>query len=476
MVYAAHGLIGVLGVIAIPVTLRLLGASGYGLLSIYTLLSACVLIADLGVGKNLLRLLSQAPDDEQRLHHIRVGLGLYVLLCAGWFATLPVLVIVVPRFLFPVPVEYLAGLRWMVVLAALEFALGVPASLMQTARVAAQRFDSYAGYSLATGLTRNGMMISAALIFGSPVAVAAALALRKLVDVLLAGKILGWLPRAAWRPIFNLRSFKGMLSQSVALSAALVLNATLMGIGSPLVNAEFGLRELGLYRAAFDLAGKIAFVSNGVTLVVFPRAARYFAMARDLRQAGTVFGVAVRCSSIAYLTFAACGIVAAPWVLPAIGLRDATTTSMFLLLIVGLSLNAHSLLANELVQAAGSYRYSIYLNLSALVTLVVLFKAMPVPGVMAIGWAWIGAALVSAMMGDALVLSLCATGRSGQVGAALGKILATAACVGLLLFQAHLAVLCGTVLAGILGWAVRDAIRLRGATSVPQSIEDPVCA
>ena len=456
--------------------MRLLGTAGYGLLSIYMLLSAYVLIADLGVGKNLLRLLSEQPDPERRLHNIRVGLGMYALLCAGWFAVLPALAILVPRFLFPVPIEYLPALRWMVVLATVEFALGIPASLMQTARVAAQRFDSYAGYSLATGLTRNGVMIGAALIFGSPVAVAAALALRKLVDVLIAGKILGWLPRAAWRPVFDLCSFRSMLSQSLALSAALGLNATLMAIGSPLVNARFGLQGLGLYRAAFDLAGKIAFVSNGVTLVVFPRAARYFATVRDMRRAGAVFGIALRCSSIAYLIFAACAVVAAPWVLPFIGLRDATTIAMFPLLIVGLSLNAHSLLANELVQAAGSYRYSIYLNLSALVTLVALFETMPVPGLMAIGWAWIGAALVSAMVADALLLSLCATGRSGQASAALVKIVATAACVGLLIFQVHLAVLSGTVLAGILGWAVRDAIRLRGAASVPQSIEEPVCA
>lgn len=471
-VYAAHGLNGIVGVIAVPLVLKLLGTSGYGLLSIYTLLSAYVLIADLGIGKNLLRILAESTDPERQLNNFRTAFGLYILLAAAWFALCPALVVVVPRFLFPVPSEYLTALRSMTVLATVEFALGIPASLMQTACVARQRFTAYAGYSMATGLTRNGALIGAALITGSPVAVASALAARKVIDSWIAYRILGGLPRVGWRPVFDLAGFKSMLARSTVLSTALILNFALTFIGSPLVNASFGLDALGVYRSAFDLAGKIAFVSNGVTMVVFPRAARYYATALDLRRSRTIFGVVLRCSSIAYLLFAGSAIVIAPWLLPAIGLTNKTAIALFLLLIIGLSLNAHSLLGNELVQAAGRYRYSVYFNLCGLITFAALFVTLsPAVGLMAIGWAWIGAALTSSIVGDAFVLSLGGSKMLDHIRANVVKLIAIGACLGLVMFHfgavdLRATVLCGAVLAGMLGFAVREVMCERSRESL----------
>src|SRR5262249_34565955 len=152
---------------------------------------------------------------------------------------------------------------------------------------------------------------------------------RKPIDMCLAGCILGWLPAAAWRPQFDVQRFRRMLRQSVPLSAALILNFTLMGIGSPLVNACFGLRGLGLYRAASDLAGKIAFVSNGVNRVVSPRASRYFSGHGASRELRHLLDAVLRCSSAAYLTFAAAMGFLGPALLRAIGLTEHTTTALF---------------------------------------------------------------------------------------------------------------------------------------------------
>jgi O-antigen/teichoic acid export membrane protein len=391
---------GVVAALSVPVAVKLLGFSGYGLLSVYTLLVSYILFADLGVGKNLIRRLSQGGT----VRDIRVALGLYLVLCGFWAAVLPAAIAVVPRYLFPVPVEHLAAVRWMVVLSTVEFALGVPASLMQTVCVSEQRFEAYGLYSMASGFIRTGALLAGALVFRSPVAIAALLAARKLVEVVVARKMLGGLPAGAWRPVFDPSSFRTMLRESGTLSVAQILNSTLMSIGSPLVNAAFGLAGLGVYRSAFDLAGKVSFISNGITLVAFPRASRYFNSHSPASAAGRLAAV-TRWSAAAYGLIAVVAVFAAPYVLPVVGLKDEPVIRLFALLIVATSLNAHSQLSNELIQASGRYRRSIYSSACALATLAAVFlAAKSATGLLAIGWAWIAAALISACVADGLLL------------------------------------------------------------------------
>lgn len=457
-VYAANGLNGVVSVIAIPVAVKLLGLSGYGLLSFYVLMASYVLLADFGIGKNLLRLLSEPRDADFKLRQTRVAAGLYVVLCGLWTVAAPVLMVAIPRYVFPVSQEYVTAVRWMVILSILEFALGIPASLMQTSCAAQQRFDSYSAYSLLSGLLRNGAMIGGAIAFRSPVGVAAVLVLRKVVEFFLAARVLGRIPAAAWRPIFEFQSFGRMLRQSVTLSAAQVLTATLMGAGSLFVNAAFGLQAVGIYRAAYDLAGKISFVSNGVALVVFPKAAQYFGKG-SLEGSGPIFGAMLRTSTLLYASFAAVMVLAAPVALPAMGLNNATTVRLFLLLVVALSLNAHALIGNELIQATGRYGRSIWFSASALVTLSTLFVALRgVEGVMAIGWAWVGAAVVSAMVADGVLLDLCRAGSGEQAATAGVKLAAVAACLSLAvpIFGAM------TMIIGIVFGGFAVAITVRG--------------
>lgn len=428
-VYAANGLNGVVSVIAIPIAVKLLGLSGYGLLSFYVLMASYILLADFGIGKNLLRLLAEPRDAEFRQRQTRVAAGLYVVLCGLWAIAAPVLMMVVPQYVFPVSLEYVTAVRWMVVLSILEFALGIPASLMQTSCAAQQRFDSYSAYCLLSGLLRNAAMIGGAIAFHSPVGVSALLVLRKVPELFLAGRVLGWLPQAACRPIFEWRSFRVMLSQSLTLSLAQILTSTVMSAGSLFVNAAFGLQAVGVYRAAYDLAGKITFVSNGVTLVVFPKAAQYFGSGCT-QGSGPIFGALLRASTLLYAAFAAAMVLGAPVVLDAMGLTDPSTLRLFLLLAVALSLNAHALIGNELIQATGRYGRSIWFSSSALVTLSILFFALrSVEGVMAIGWAWLGAALVSATVADAMLLHFCKAGGAEQTITAGVKIAAVAACV-----------------------------------------------
>jgi O-antigen/teichoic acid export membrane protein len=486
VVYMAQALNGLLSVIAVPIAVKLLGVSGYGLLSIYTLLAGYILLADFGVSKNLLRVLAEAADPEAQKARIQTALGLYIGLAAVWLALTPLVAFAVPRYLFPVAAPYVSVVRWMAAFSVMEFILGIPASMMQTACVAGQRFAAYARYSAVTGFTRNGTMLAAAILFRSPEAIALALALRKILDTAIAGRMMGWIPLAAWRPVFHLRNFRSMLGQSVSLSVAQVLQSTAMAIGSPLVNAAFGLQGLGLYRAAFDLAGKIAVVSNGVTLVAFPAAARYFGSTIPGERAASAITVAARLSASAYACFAAAGVLAAPYLLPLIGLKEQTTTQLFILLIIAMSFNAHSLLGNELIQAAGRYGYNIVLNLAPLAAICLLFPVIkPAAGIMAAGWAWVGAALLSACLADAFLLTICNGPKAQRISGVLVKVIAAGACIGLAVREFGMvadtaALVSIVILLGLLGWSVRDVIPwLRGranALTVDEPAAPVVCA
>jgi O-antigen/teichoic acid export membrane protein len=485
-VYAAHGLNGVLGVIAVPVALNALGVSGYGLLSIYVLLVSYMALADFGVGKNLLRILSESADPNARERDIRTALGAYTMLCAGLLVAFPFLAILIPGYVFPVAVDLSRVLAWMTILAIAEFALGVPASLMQTTCVAAQRFESYAKFTFASGLVRNSALLGAAVWFGSPLAVAAVLASRKIADTLIAGQLMGWLPWRCWVPIFDVRSVTRMLRQSVPLSMAQILHSTWLNLGSILVNAGFGLYGLGLYRAAFDLAGKISFISNGVTLVVFPRAARHFANESLVRESAWLFALVTRCSVTLYACLAAVAVVGAPFLLPLIGITDEWTTHLFILLVVALSVNAHSLLSNELLQAAGRYRYSIVFACSGLFGVAGLFSViLSVAGVLAIGWAWIGAALLAACVGDGLLLRICNGSSAQHATSLLANVAATLACAGLAWNRigqtgGTLLYICTGILVLLIVWCVRDARPLVRARSEARNVVEPaipvVCA
>jgi O-antigen/teichoic acid export membrane protein len=421
-VYCANGLNGVVGVFSVPIGLHYLGTEGYGLFSLYCLVVSYVSLADLGISKNLLALLSRHEDAEDRIGLLRTGLGLYCCLCLGWLVVMPALLWLVSNVLFPMPPIYRSTLRWLTVLAVSEFAIGVPQSLLQTACVARQEFGRYSRFTLLSGLWRNGVLIAGAVAFGSPLGLGAAMLARKLVDLFLAYRVMGGLPVRTWRPRFQIRNGLSMLGQSSTLSAAQMLYSSLMSIGSYLVNAHFGLYWLGLYRAAFDLAGKVSFIANGIGLVLFPKLAHLFARSEQRTAASALLRTALEASWALYAALGALGAILAPWALPKIGIRQAEAVVLFQLLVVALSLNCHTLVSNEIVQATGRYGNNILVGLSGLVVIVGVFSATAATsGPAAIGIAWIAAAGTSGLMADAVVLTYVGVAKGAQAASAIKK-------------------------------------------------------
>jgi len=407
-IYGVNIVNGLLGLAVVPVGLRCLGVEGYGLFSIYGVLQSYVALSDLGVGKNLLRSLAAEKTAEARADAMGTALAIYLLLAAALLLLIPALAYAVSTFLFGVPQALQRTVQWIVVFAVVEYVLGIPGSMMQAACVAEERFDGFSRYTLAAGLNRYSMLFAGFLIFGTPVGVAGLQAGRKLIDLLLARRLMGGVPMDCWRPRWAKAQVRAMLSESTSLSMVQMLNLSTIHFGSVLVNAFFGLHTLGIYRAVYDLASKVFFFGNTFGLVIFPRFAKGSGEDFLSRHLNSVLNA----SWSFYALVSSVAILLAPLILPRMGLPDASTQHLFFLLCIGLCINAHSILSSEAMQAGRRYVPMAWVCTLTLVSTAGVFLLLRnYLGILSIGIAWVVGQVVFAFSADAFIVG----SRTAQV-------------------------------------------------------------
>jgi O-antigen/teichoic acid export membrane protein len=406
-VWVVNATNGILGVVFVPLAVSRLGMEGYGLFSIYTVLSGYMILAELGIGTNLQRLLASNPDENWRRQQLQTVLGLYVVMCVLALSLLPALVYLVPRFIFPVAPEARSLVARITIFAVLEYVMGVPTSVIQNACVADERFGRYARFALASGAVRYGLMFSAVLVFSRPDYVVGLIIARRIVDAPLAYSLMGRLPAGAWRPRFAMPELAAILGHSSVLSIAQVFQVSVVALGAIMVNWFFGIRQLGVYRAAFDLASKVWFFSNTIGVVLFPKFVRMLSRSDERLRLGRLLPDTLVGSWAAFALLAIGGALAGPVALPVIGLAHPEVVTLFVVLFAGVSLNAHANTAYAFMLAAGQYLRAVLLSVLSLGLLVGIFVGTSrTVGTLAIGWAWIGSQSVYAFAADLTALQL----------------------------------------------------------------------
>src|SRR5437868_1784360 len=173
-VYAVNAINGLLGVLVVPVAVRLLGKSGYGLYAIYTVVASYIMLADLGIGRYVTRELAAAKTVDQKSDVVKVALGLYVVIAVALVVTLP-FTVTIAHAAFPVGPDHERMVSWIAALAVLEFVLGVPANVRQAQCVAEERFGSYAAFILASGTLRYALTFGAIFLTREPLFLVVAL-------------------------------------------------------------------------------------------------------------------------------------------------------------------------------------------------------------------------------------------------------------------------------------------------------------
>jgi O-antigen/teichoic acid export membrane protein len=249
-------------------------------------------------------------------------------------------------------------------------------------------------------------MVAAAFAFKKPSIVVAFLVLRRLFDIYFARKILQWPEKAVWHPRINFTEFKAILSKSFVLSLAQFFQTTIMASGSILVNRTFGTYVLGNYRAAFDLSSRIWFLSNGIGMLLFPKFSQILANKSDRKRIATSVYEALKTSWAVYMLISLAGILLAKYFLPLIKLDSEQVWLFFIILLVGMCMNAHSNLSYEFLLAQGRYETVAKLSLTSLVLLWVTFYLLKTFGPYSIAWAWIVSQSIYAILSDELLIEM----------------------------------------------------------------------
>lgn len=389
MTYAGIVINGLVGAVAIVITIRSLGPSGYGWFAIYGVVSSCVGLLDFAIGKRLVARLASEAAIEQQILCVQKALASYLLVAAALIVLTPLAAYVTPRAIFPVPAARAAVVQWIVVVAAVEYALAIPVNLLQASTMAQERFDCYGRWVVVSGLYRNGLMVTAAVLSHSALITVAALAARRLVDIVVAPGLLVALPRGGWRPHLDVRGLFAELKASADLAAVQCVQVAMIGAGAVLVNRHLGLAALGLYRAQFDLASKVWVVSTGVGLVAFPRFNRLLIDAAHRARLRSRLDCILNASWASYNLIVVTAALLVPIAVNAMAWPDSTGQTLFLLLVLGVAVNAHANLASEFLQAAGRARFVAAAHGMALTVLVGIFVTTSRQlGVAGIGWAW----------------------------------------------------------------------------------------
>lgn len=426
-VYCANLVVGLLGLVSVPISLHFLGPKSYGIVSIYTILAAYTALADAGISKNFLRLLSSEEDPGRKLELTRIASGLYVGLSVALIASIPLLLWLVPKYLFPVDKTVRVELQLIVVLSVFEYLATIPTNITQSYCLSRDEFGRYSRFTLTTGLIRHSLLIATVIAARQPMVVVLVLVARRLLEFFLARAMMYPLPLAAFKPRFIPVHSRNMLGLSSRFALAQVLHITSINTASVIANWQFGLEGLGVFRALFDVATKVWFFSNGIGVVIYPKLARAFASAEKRMQLAVLLPRWLSASWVAYNALAIAGGLIAPHLLRRVGMSEAIGPELFGFLLLGSCLNAHATMSLEVLQA--SKRPELMAGVCVFATTMVIAVALTSPkswGLVALGMAWLLGQLAFASIADVFAVAIPGARVRSQFLPALLKVICAA--------------------------------------------------
>ena len=452
-VYGGNALNGVLGIASVPVLVALLGIEGYGIYAIYPIVYSIITLAESGFTKNLVRLLAGSSTDTERVAHLNAAFGFYALLSALLLLALPLAAWLVPTGMFDLEPRHTAAAAIIVTIAIVEYIVAIPPVTLVWNAAAAERFTQVARFNVISGLYRYAFLLLGALLLRTPEGAVAFAAARRLVDYAVAPRVLGGLPRGAWRASFDAVRLRALVAAAVPMTAAQTGATLVITLPAVLASRYFGAAGLGAFRAIYDLSSRVWFLSVGAGFVVFPKLVREMGAGAASAERRARMASALQGSWLVYAALAIIGTTATPFIADWIGPHMTDVLWAFPLVLAGTCLNAHAQASFEFLQAARRTWLLVGIvavTLAALAIGAVTFSAY---GFLALGGAWLASQLLYALASDALTLGTLGTSTRTQLGAAAMK-----------LAGAGVVVLCAALLvAGVWYWPAPAVLWLAGS-------------
>ena len=204
---------------------------------------------------------------------------------------------------------------------------------------------------------------------------------------------------------FTIGAGLGLLSEGLVAFGSTIIWLLLAteGIGL-LVYLNFGEAEFGRYRALFDLASKLWFITSVFPLLLYPKLRKIGLGPRALRLLRGIFLISL-CS---YLFVAILGLQLAPSLFPILFPSLTNLEWLFFLVLLGVALTAHARFGLECLQAFGAPRKAALAAATFAFMMLGVFQllAQNFAVTVAVGGAWFVSATVLAIGVDERVLAL----------------------------------------------------------------------
>ncbi|MDO7488041.1 oligosaccharide flippase family protein [Peribacillus frigoritolerans] len=400
-VYSTNVILGLLGFSFIPLALHFIGVEKYGIYSIFIIITSFAGIVEYGVTKFFTRELARMQDSKEQINILRLSVGIYLKIAISVIIISPILITIIPAYIFPIEDNFfLVGL--IAALSILDFLLSMPTTIVRMYNIGNEKFNLLSKYNLFSGISRHLTLIISLVVFQSLIILIITILLRRLFDLYYANKFMEKLPASAWKPIFIKGKFKEVINQSLYLSVSQLIQVSVVSIGAYLINKNYSLAELGVYKSSFDLASKIWFISNGLGIVLYPR---FSALNANEDKKELVLNKVIKFTKVSWIIYNFI-FIAAIIIVPYINfLLNIQNLYLFFLLFFGLCLNAHSNLNFEFLQSKGKFRLVSFLNLSIIFIIIFSFVLLNNRlGFITIGYSWLLSQLIYSFSIDFFVI------------------------------------------------------------------------
>ncbi|MGE7914317.1 oligosaccharide flippase family protein [Lysinibacillus xylanilyticus] len=399
-VYGVNLVNGLAGIAFIPLAIKSLGAEGYGIYSIFVILSSYIYFIEMGVAKYFTRTIAQTVNSEEQSIIMQVAVGIYIRIAILLLLITPVLFFVIPNFIFPTNNDFLVSI--IVILVSLDYLLSIPTTILLTFNIGKEKFGNVSKYNLFSGLSKHLFLIATVVLTHSILLLISVILLRRIFDIIYARKILVQLPAGSWKPKYSKGEFKKIISESILLSAAQLTQVTILALGTFLVNKNFTMREVGIYKSVFDLATKVWFFSNSLGMVIFPR---FSAMLKNEKEKSYLLSRIPYYNKVSWLIYNSLFVtvfLVLKYVPNFLMIQDM---DLFFFLLYGVCLNAHTNLSYEFLQAASKLKEVILTSCATIVCMVIFFYLyLESYQFYTIGIAWVISQFINSFVMDSFVL------------------------------------------------------------------------
>lgn len=367
-IYSVNLINGFAGIAFVPLAVYYLGAEGYGIYSIFTILTSYIYFIEMGVSKYFTKIIAQTSKTIELKLITQKMVGIYLRIAIILLFLTPILMYIIPKFIFPTSNNSL--ISFLVLFSSIDYLLSIPTTIHITYSIGRENFQKVSKFTLISGLSRHIFLISTVVFTKSEIILLLIILLRRIFDIFYSKKYLLNLPSGGWVPSFQKGEFKKVLSQSILISMAQFTQTIILSLGTILVNRSFSLTEVGIYKSVFDLSTKVWFFSNSLGQVIFPR---FSSILKENEAKIKLINKMPYYNSLSFTFFHLLFLVAVVILSILPNFLLIQDILLFYMVLYGVCINAHTNLSYEFLVADSKFREVLIVNLTTILSMVIAF-------------------------------------------------------------------------------------------------------